>query len=130
MPIVAITYIAFVFAPESPSVAGPFVVAALLGASSFAILPVILEFMVEITYPISPEIPSTLCWVGGQICGAAFILAETALKAGDDASPPKNMKRALILQAVFASVVVPAPFFLGLFGRDVRKRRLEAEQRC
>lgn len=129
MPIVAISYIAFVWAPESPSVAGPFVVAALLGASSFAILPVILEYLVEITYPMSPEIPSTLCWVGGQIFGAAFILAETALKAGDDASPPRNMKRALIFQAVMASVVVPAPLCLGLFGREVRKRRLEAELR-
>ncbi|EEP80429.1 conserved hypothetical protein [Uncinocarpus reesii 1704] len=127
MPIVAATYIGFIFAPESPSVAAPFVVAALLGASSFAILPVILEYLVEITYPISPEIPSTLCWVGGQIFGAAFILVENALKAGPDADPPRNMKRALIFQAVMAAVVVPAPLCLGLFGREVRKRRLEAE---
>ncbi|WEW60757.1 hypothetical protein PRK78_006245 [Emydomyces testavorans] len=127
-PIVAATYIGFIFAPEAHSVAGPFVVAALLGASSFAILPVILEYLVEITYPMSPEIPSTICWVGGQILGAVFILVETALKAGPDAEPPRNMKQALIFQAVVASVVVPAPLCMGLFGTDVRKRRLEAEE--
>ncbi|EAS36208.3 cell surface receptor/MFS transporter [Coccidioides immitis RS] len=128
IPIVAATYIGFVFAPEAPSVAGPFVVAAILGAASFAILPVILEYLVEITYPMSPEIPSTLCWVGGQIFGAVFILVENALKAGPDADPPRNMKNALIFQAVMASVVIPAPLCLGLFGREVRKRRLEAEE--
>jgi hypothetical protein len=122
-----VTYIGFVFAPGSSSVAGPFVNAALLGASSFAILPVILEYLVDITYPMSPEIPSTLCWVGGQLFGAIFIIIENALKAGPDASPPENMRKALIFQAVIASVVVPLPLCLGLFGREVRKRRLEAE---
>lgn len=127
MPIVAATYIGFIFAPSSQSIAAPFVVAALLGASSFAILPIALEYLVEITYPISPEIPSTLCWTGGQIFGAVFIIAENALKASPRADPPEHMTRALIFQAVFASVVVPFPLCLGLFGRKIRKRRLEAE---
>lgn len=101
--------------------------AALLGASSFSILPVVLEYLVEITYPMSPEISSTLCWAGGQIFGAVFIIVEDELKAGRQADPPEHMTRALIFQAVVACVVVPFPLCLGLFGRDVRKRRLEAE---
>jgi MFS family permease len=129
VPIIAVTYIGFVFAPSSRSVAGPYVAAALLGASSFALLPVILEYLVEITYPISPEIGSTICWIGGQLLGAIFIIIENALKAGPRADPPLNMTRALIFQAVIAAVVVPLPLCLGLFGREVRMRRFEAE-RC
>ena len=127
VPIVAATYIGFVFAPRSSSVAGPFINAAIMGASSFAILPVILEYLVEITYPMSPEVPSTLCWAGGQLLGAIFIIVENELKAGKTADPPENMRKALIFQAVLASVVVPLPWCLGLFGREVRKRRFEAE---
>ncbi|OJD14004.1 hypothetical protein AJ78_05617 [Emergomyces pasteurianus Ep9510] len=127
VPIIAVCYIGFVFAPRATSVAGPYVVAALLGASSFAVLPVILEYLVEITYPMSPEVASCICWAGGQLLGAAFILIENALKEGVQASPPRNMTRALIFQAVMASSVVPVTLCLGLFGRDIRNRRLEAE---
>lgn len=128
VPIISATYIGFVFAPsKSSNVAGPFVNAAIMGAASFAILPVILEYLVEITYPMSPEIPSTICWVGGQILGAVCIIVENELKAGPDADPPANMWNALIFQAVVACVVVPLPLCLGLFGRKVRKRRIEAE---
>ncbi|PGH10610.1 hypothetical protein AJ80_07461 [Polytolypa hystricis UAMH7299] len=130
VPIIAISYIAFVFAPLSrPSVVGPYIVAAILGASSFAVLPIILEYLVEITYPMSPEVSSTICWTGGQFLGAVFIIIENALKADDskEIEPPKNMRNALVFQAVVASVVVPLPLCLGLFGRKVRKKRFEAE---
>lgn len=128
--IIAATYIGFIFAPDASSVAAPYVVASLLGASSFAILPIILEYLVEITYPISPEIGSTLCWTGGQLLGAIFITVENELKAGPDADPPRHMQYALIFQAVVAAVVVPFPLCLGLFGRDseVKTKRFEAER--
>ncbi|PGG96461.1 hypothetical protein AJ79_09586 [Helicocarpus griseus UAMH5409] len=127
VPIIAACYIGFVFAPRASSVAGPYATAALLGASSFAVLPVILEYMVEITYPMAPEVSSGLCWMGGQLLGAVFIIVENALKEGEEGRPPRNMSRALIFQAVMASVVVPVPLCLGLFGREVRSRRVEAE---
>lgn len=75
----------------------------------------------------SPEIPSTICWTGGQLLGAIFIIVENELKAGPGADPPGNMRKALVFQAVVASVVVPLPLCLRLFGREVRKRRFEAE---
>ncbi|KAE8144764.1 major facilitator superfamily domain-containing protein [Aspergillus avenaceus] len=129
VPIVAICYIALIFAPSSPAgIAPSFVVCALLGASSFALLPVVLEFLVEITYPFSPEIGSTICWTGGQLLGAVFIIAQDALKAGRDASPPENMRNALIFAAVIAAVAVPFPISIGLFGRDVRRRRLDVDR--
>ncbi|KAK2732352.1 hypothetical protein FQN57_002938 [Myotisia sp. PD_48] len=126
-PIIALAYIGFIFAPSSNSVAAPFVVASILGASSFALLPVALEYLVEITYPMSPEVSSTICWAGGQLFGAIFILVGNALKASPKANPPGHMGRALVFQAVIASAVVPFPLCLGLFGRDVRPRRWDAE---
>ncbi|GKZ39550.1 hypothetical protein AbraIFM66950_000531 [Aspergillus brasiliensis] len=129
VPIVAITYIALIFAPPSPAgIAPSYVVCSLLGASSFALLPVVLEYLVEITYPFSPEIGSTICWTGGQLLGAIFILAQDALKAGEDASPPVNMQNALIFSAVVAGVAAPWPLCIGCFGRDVRRRRLDVDR--
>ncbi|GAT25905.1 cell surface receptor/MFS transporter [Aspergillus luchuensis] len=129
VPIVAITYIALIFAPPSPAgIAPSYVVCSLLGASSFALLPVVLEYLVEITYPFSPEIGSTICWTGGQLLGAIFILVQDALKAGEDASPPVNMQNALIFSAVVAVVAAPWPLCIGCFGRDVRRRRLDVDR--
>ncbi|KAH1363002.1 hypothetical protein KXX63_005842 [Aspergillus fumigatus] len=117
VPIVAICYIALIFAPSSPAgIAPAYVVCALL------------EYLVEITYPFSPEIGSTICWTGGQLLGAAFILIQDALKASDNASPPQNMRSALIFSAVVAAVAAPFPVCIGLFGRDVRRRRLEVDR--
>ncbi|KAL4891874.1 major facilitator superfamily domain-containing protein [Aspergillus ambiguus] len=129
VPIVAVCYLALIFAPPSPAgIAPSYVVLALLGASSFALLPVVLEYLVEITYPFSPEIGSTICWTGGQLLGAVFILIQDALKAGPDAHPPENMRNALIFSAVVAIVAAPFPICIGLFGRDVRRRRLDVDR--
>ncbi|EAW10576.1 putative cell surface receptor/MFS transporter (FLVCR) [Aspergillus clavatus NRRL 1] len=127
--IVAAAYIGLIFAPASPAgIAPAYVVCALLGAASFGLLPIVLEYLVEITYPFSPEIGSTICWTGGQLLGAVFILIQDALKASAAASPPLNMRNALIFAAVVAAVAAPFPICIGLFGRDVRRRRLEVDR--
>ncbi|KAL4932233.1 putative cell surface receptor/MFS transporter (FLVCR) [Aspergillus undulatus] len=131
VPIVAVSYISLVFAPPSPAGIGPsYVVMAILGASSFGLLPVVLEYLVEITYPFSPEIGSTICWTAGQLLGAVFILIQDALKAGPGPAdnPPLNMRNALIFSAVVACVAAPLPICIGLFGRDVRRRRLDFDR--
>lgn len=130
VPVIGISYLIFIWAPGTRSLAYVFVVCALLGAASFGLVPVVLEFMVEIHYPLGPELASTLCWCGGQLLGGIFIVIMDALKDGEDADPPQNMHRALIFQAVFAMLAVPAVLVLGLFGRhaNVRRRRWEADQ--
>lgn len=129
MPIVVVSYIGLIFAPSSPAgIAPSYVIMALIGASSFALLPVVLEYLVEITYPFSPEIGSTICWTGGQLLGACFILIQDALKDGASASPPFNMHRALIFSCVLCAVAAPFPVSLGLFGRVVTRRRLEIDR--
>ncbi|CAP97873.1 hypothetical protein E8E15_011339 [Penicillium rubens] len=129
VPVVAVTYIGLIFAPGSAAGIPPsYVVMALLGAASFAMLPIVLEYLAEITYPLSSEIGSTICWTGGQLLGACFILIQDALKAGDGAAPPYNMRNALIFAAVVAVVAAPFPMTIGLFGRAVHRRRWDVDR--
>lgn len=128
VPVVAVTYIGLIFAPGSAAGIPPsYVVMALLGAASFAMLPIVLEYLAEITYPVSSEIGSTICWTGGQLLGACFILIQDALKAGAGGAPPYNMRNALVFAAVVAVVAAPFPLTIGLFGRDVHRRRWEVD---
>ncbi|EXJ82218.1 hypothetical protein A1O3_06031 [Capronia epimyces CBS 606.96] len=130
IPFIALPYLVFIWAPQSHSLAYVYVVCAILGAASFGLVPVVLEFLVEIHYPLGPELGSSLCWCGGQLLGGIFIVIMDALKDSSDTDPPQNMKRALIFQAVLAMVVMPTALALGLFGRQshVRRRRLEADR--
>ena len=93
-------------------------------------MPVVLEFLVEIHYPLGPELGSSLCWCGGQLLGGIFIVIMDALK-DQRGEPRDNMKRALIFQAVIALLAAPLPLCLGMFGRGarVRRRRWEMDSR-
>ncbi|TVY71209.1 Solute carrier family 49 member A3 [Lachnellula suecica] len=138
VPIIAICYLAFTWAPQTRSLGAVFAILSILGAASFSLVPVVLEYIIEITHPVSPEVTSTICWTGGQLLGAIFIIISDALRAGgvsdgtaDDHTtrPPGNMYRALVFQTVMAVIAVPLPLMLGLFGRGhgVRMRRIEAD---
>ena len=129
-PLVAFSYLAMIWAPQTRTIAAPYVLSAVLGASSFSLLPVSLEYLVEITFPASPEVSSTICWAGGQAFGAIFIVVMDALKdrrpvdldkvsksgrgSGSGIRPPGNMFNALVFQAVVALVVLPLPLMLGI----------------
>ncbi|KAM0144100.1 hypothetical protein ACHAO1_000379 [Botrytis cinerea] len=139
IPILGICYLAFTWAPQTRSLAAIYAILSILGAASFSLVPVALEYLIEITHPVSPEVTSTICWSGGQLLGGIFIIASDKLRAGgvsdgsqDDGTvrPPGNMYNALVLQAVLALVVVPLPLALGCCGRGrgVRMRRVEADK--
>lgn len=130
VPMIAVMYLIFIFAPPTSSIPYVYIVCALLGAASFGLVPVVLEFLVEILHPTSPSVSSSLCWSGGQLLGGIFIVVMDALKSGDEGRPPANMHRALIFQAVVAIIVMPLPLCLGFFGRKgmVRLKRWENEQ--
>lgn len=129
-PIIGICYLIFIWMPATRSIAGPYIVLAILGAASFSLVPVVMEYLVELTHPVSPEVTSTLAWSGGQLLGALFIIISDALKASTNANPPNNMDKALIFQAVIGLVVLPFPLCLGLFGRNdqVRLKRVQSDQ--
>ena len=131
VPAIGIGYFAFIWMPATREIAGPYVILAIIGSASFVVLPVALETMTELSYPVSPEVTSTVAWVGGQICGGSFILISDALVADESANPPKNMTQALIFTAVVALAVVPLPLCLGMFGRSdrVSLKRIRSDQR-
>lgn len=133
VPIIGICYLIFIWMPETGTIPGPYIVLAVLGASSFSLVPVALEYLIELSHPLSPEVTSTIAWAGGQLLGAIFTIISDALIEGPKASPPKHMKKALIFQAVIAIAVVPLPLSLGLFGRKdkltLRRIRSDEEQR-
>lgn len=119
----AASYLAFTWMPQTRTIPGPYIVAAVLGGSSFSLVPIVLEYLVEITWPASPEVSSTICWAGGQLFGGIFILIMGSLKdeggsPGHSAEvgdrPPNNMYRALVFQTVLACIALPIPMFLGL----------------
>lgn len=133
VPILGLSYLIFVWMPQTRDIAGPYVILALLGASSFSLVPVALEFLTEVSHPLGPEVTSTVAWAGGQIFGAIFLIIGSHLADGDNASPPGNMKRYLIFQAVISMVIVPVPLMLGLFGRkdkvELRRWKTDAAPR-
>lgn len=131
VPVIGICYFAFIWMPESGTVVGPYVVLGILGAASFSLVPIALEFLTELSHPLSPEVTSTTAWAGGQLFGAIILVVSNALTAGDDGSPPQNMKTALIFQAILAVVIVPLPLCLGLFGRGdkIILKRVRSDQR-
>ena len=131
VPLIAICYLIFVFVPPTRSLAFVYVICALLGASSFGLVPVALEFLVEIHYPTGPELGSSLCWCGGQLFGGIFIVVMDALKgSGGYRGVEGSMQRSLIFEAVIALLAMPLPVVVGLFGRQerVRQRRWEVDQ--
>ena len=129
VPLIGLCYLIFIWMPstkEGGGVAGPYVVLAVLGAASFSLVPVAIEFLVEVTHPVSPEVTSTLAWSGGQLLGGVFIIISGALKRSDG-----DMYDAMVFSAVVALVVVPVPLCLGLFGRGdkVSLRRVRSDER-
>ncbi|KAK5682633.1 hypothetical protein LTS10_005761 [Elasticomyces elasticus] len=131
VPIIASSYLVLIWMPATRSVVGPYIICSLLGASSFSLLPCALEYLVVITHPVSPEITSVICWTGGQLLGAVFIVVMTALRGGMGSEPRGEMGRALVFEAVVAWVGVPFALVLGL-GWGIRGRgggmRLEEEE--
>jgi MFS family permease len=139
VPIIAVCYLAFTWAPQTRTILAPYVILSILGAASFSLVPIVLEYLIEITHPVAPEVTSTICWTGGQLLGGIFIIVSDALRApgpndgtADDHTdrPPGNMFKPLIFQTVLALVVVPLPLALGCCGRQggVRMRRVDADR--
>jgi FLVCR family MFS transporter 7 len=146
-PILSAAYLAMIWAPQTRSIAAPYVLSAVLGACSFSLLPIALEYLVEISFPASPEVSSTICWVGGQVFGGMFIVVMNELKDGRPVDleqvqkagrgqaakggdrPPGHMFWALVFQAVVCALVLPLPLMLGVerLGFASREGRLKKD---
>ena len=128
LPTLAVLYLVFIWVPQAPSVAVVYVVCGLIGIAGFVLVPTALEYLVEVSWPVGPELTSVVGWSLGQLFGAVFVVVSEALMDGDDGHPPHDMKRALIFQAVLMFAVIPLVLVIGWVG-DPRSKRLEADRR-
>ena len=120
VPLIAIGYLVMVFVPETRSAVAAYVICGLIGAASFALLPCALEYLVEITHPISPEIGSVVCWAIAQLLGAVFVVIMGNMKGEWTGQPADSLKRGLVFEAVVACAIVPLPLMLGWFSSQQR----------
>ena len=89
VPLIGICYLVFIWVPSQP-IGAAYAVLATLGAISFTLLPLTLEWLAEDTRPVSPEVSSSICWMGGQLMGVLFVLIMQTLKNTNDPSLPKG----------------------------------------
>lgn len=91
----------------------------ILGAGSFTLLPVALEIGVEVTS--SAESSSAVFWCGANLLSVIFVEVMDALRVGDDAKPPRNMKKGLIFLGVVVMVCC-LPTVFALEAKQVRRQ--------
>ncbi|SCZ94386.1 BZ3500_MvSof-1268-A1-R1_Chr12-2g03864 [Microbotryum saponariae] len=122
VPIIGLSFLLLIWIIKPSNLAPIFVITILMGCSSFTMLPIGLEMAAEIGYPnMGIEITSAvLYWLGNGASVVASV-AMNALTSGPNASPPNNMRRAI----VFEGIVVFVTSFLILFIKGDQTRRLE-----
>ncbi|KIJ67994.1 hypothetical protein HYDPIDRAFT_107555 [Hydnomerulius pinastri MD-312] len=117
VPLVGCGWLSLIWAIRPNNTAALFVIMAIIGICSVTMLPVSLELGVELTR--NADGSAAVLWCSGNIVGIMFILAEGALRAGADASPPYNMQNALILHGSIVMAFAVLVFFVR--ARQARK---------
>lgn len=120
-PIIGAGWFALIWAAKPKDTAGLFVIMAIIGAASIALLPVALELACELTR--NADGSSAVLWFFGNLFSIIFLTSQSALRAPSTGSPPLNMHRAIIFNAVFTTFAVLLVF--GLEGRQARRERDE-----
>ncbi|CEP08358.1 hypothetical protein [Parasitella parasitica] len=81
------------------------------------------ELAAECTFPVSESVSASVLWLFSQVSSFVTTFIMDALRAGPDASPPNNMKNALIYAIVLACCgAVPALFLQSDLKRIRRDR--------
>lgn len=117
LPILAAAWIGFIFAVRRNGIGGLFANVVIVGVSSLILLPVGLEIGVEVTR--APETSSAVLWFVANMLNIIFVPILHALRAPDNADPPRNFRNGLILNAAlmaFAAVLV-----FGIRGKQKRR---------
>lgn len=121
MPILAAGWVGFIFAVKRDGTGGLFADVIIIGISSMILLPVGLEIGCEVTR--NPETSSAILWCVANALNIIFIPILHAMRAGDNANPPRNFRSGLILNAclmVFSALLV--------FGIRGQQKRRELDQ--
>ncbi|KAJ7072374.1 major facilitator superfamily domain-containing protein [Mycena amicta] len=118
VPVLAVAWLSMVWAVRPHNTAALYALCAIIGITSVTMLPVSLELAVEITR--NADGSSALLWFACNGLAIIFILVEGALRAGSDASPPLNMRNALIFNGAVVMIFAASVFFLR--GQQTRKQ--------
>ncbi|KAL8291247.1 hypothetical protein RQP46_002225 [Phenoliferia psychrophenolica] len=120
-PVIGVSFLALIWAVKPHDLPGIFVLAVLLGVSSFTMLPVALELAAEVVWEVaSPATTSAILYFFGNGFSVVTVVGMNALQADSSASPPNHMHKALIFQGVF--VFVTSLTIFGLRGIQARKQ--------
>ncbi|KAI0632840.1 MFS general substrate transporter [Trametes polyzona] len=120
-PVLAACWIALIWEIRPNNTAVLFVLMAVIGAIGLTLLPAVLELAVELTR--NADGSSAILWFSTNLFGLVFVVAENALREGPDASPPLNMHKAVIFQAVVVTGVITLIYFAE--GKQPRRARDE-----
>ncbi|PFH46175.1 hypothetical protein AMATHDRAFT_77780 [Amanita thiersii Skay4041] len=118
VPILGGTWLSLIWAVKPNNMAGLFVIMTILGVCSITMLPIGLELGCDLTR--NADGSSAILWFMGNLFGIMFVLVESALRAGPDAQPPLNMRRALIFNGTFVAVTASLVIFVR--GKQERKQ--------
>lgn len=69
----------------------------ILSATSFSLMPVTLEFLVDLSHLVALKVINIIALTTNQLLDSYFILVSSALQIGETAHQPNNMKNSLIL---------------------------------
>ncbi|KAI0334148.1 MFS general substrate transporter [Cubamyces sp. BRFM 1775] len=120
-PILGACWIALIWEIKPHNTAVCFVLMGLIGGTGLTLLPAVIELAVELTR--NADGSSAMLWSSTNLFGLVFVLAENALRAGPDASPPLNMRRARIFQASLVAAVITFVYLIE--GKQTRREQDE-----
>ncbi|KAH9948500.1 major facilitator superfamily domain-containing protein [Amylocystis lapponica] len=122
-PVIGAGWLSLIWAVKTDDTAGLFAIMAMIGAASLTLLPVALELAVEVTK--NADASSAILWCSSNVFALIFTLSEGALRAGGAATPPYNMRRALVFQGCWVCAAVALVMLVQ--GRQTRR---EADERA
>ncbi|KAJ8472940.1 hypothetical protein ONZ51_g8182 [Trametes cubensis] len=120
-PVLGACWIALIWEIKPHNTAVCFVLMGLIGGTGLTLLPAVIELAVELTR--NADGSSAMLWSSTNLFGLVFVLVENALRAGPDASPPLNMRRARIFQAALVAAVITFVYLVE--GKQTRRERDE-----
>ncbi|KAI0030798.1 major facilitator superfamily domain-containing protein [Vararia minispora EC-137] len=124
-PTIGVAWFSLIWAVRSNNAPALYVLFALIGGCSIALLPMALELAVELTR--NADGSSAALWWSGNLFCIIFITSQGALRAPLSANPPQNMHRAIIFNGVWC--LVSSVFIFALQGHQVRRQKDEQMMR-
>jgi MFS family permease len=130
-PLMLSTYVAFIFVVKSESFAGILYTNMLNQFFLSFMVPICVELGVEISYPVTASLSTSILWQLAQLVGFILVLIMDLFR-DENGVPKKNMFKALIFQAVIASLTfIFSMIFDGPMARsdalEVQKKTAESQ---